>query len=254
MSLTLVYFSATGRTKRVAEAVAAQLDEHYDCIDLGDPSFKGRAVEGASLVVACPVYGGRIPSLVRDRLKQLQFSGARAVSIVTYGNRAYEDALLELNDGLREQGAVAVAGAAVVCSHSMLPSIAAGKPSATDMQNLSVFARFARESLSAQQVHEVVVPGNRPYRQWQKMPMTPVTVGTCVHCGECVRRCPVRAINPADPSQTDPSLCLLCMRCVHLCPQKAKALPAAAENAIREKLSAVAAKEKENQFFFALPV
>ena len=205
---------------------------------------------GSVAVVAAPVYAGRIPTPMADKLARARLEGVKVVTFAVYGGRAYEDALLELNDVLLARGATPVASAAIVAQHSMAPSVAADRPTATDYQNLSVFSRFALQKYDELHAVAVQVPGNRPYRAWSKMPVTPVVSGKCIHCGQCIQKCPTMAIWITDPKKTDPSKCILCMRCVAICPQQARQLPAQAKEAIEKKLAPVAKLTRENEFFF----
>ncbi len=251
MRFSIVYFSAAGHTLKVIRHIAEQMGGIDRAVDLSDPFLKETSfTKDDQVIVACPVYGGRIPSLVVERLQKITFDGTRAVSIVTYGNRAYEDALLELNDTLLARGSIPVASAAVVAQHTMVPSVASDRPTPIDFQNLSVFARFALQKFDDVHAVPVEVPGNRPYRQWSKMPVTPVVSNECVRCGLCVRQCPTMAIWITDPKKTDPSKCILCMRCVALCPQGARSLPESARQAIEKKLAPVAKLTREYEFFF----
>ena len=251
MRFSIVYFSAAGHTLKVIRHIAEQMGGIDRAVDLSDPFLKETSfTKDDQVIVACPVYGGRIPSLVVERLQKITFDGTRAVSIVTYGNRAYEDALLELNDTLLARGSIPVASAAVVAQHTMVPSVASDRPTPIDFQNLSVFARFALQKFDDVHAVPVEVPGNRPYRQWSKMPVTPVVSNECVRCGLCVRQCPTMAIWITDPKKTDPSKCILCMRCVALCPQGARSLPESARQAIEKKLAPVAKLTRENEIFF----
>ena len=45
-----------------------------------------------------PVYAGRVPALTVERLKGIKTSGVKCVIVAVYGNRAYEDALVEMQD------------------------------------------------------------------------------------------------------------------------------------------------------------
>lgn len=49
-------------------------------------------------VIAVPSYAGRVPAPAVQRLTAMQGNGARAVLVCVYGNRAYEDTLVELED------------------------------------------------------------------------------------------------------------------------------------------------------------
>lgn len=251
MRFSMVVFSAAGHTMKVARHIAEQMGGIDKIVDLSDPFLKEIAfAKDDRVIVACPVYGGRIPSLVVDRIRNVSFDSTRVVTLVTYGNRAYEDALLELNDTVLACGAIPIASAAIVAQHSMVPTVAANRPTETDYQNLGVFARFALQKYEEMHPVPVEVPGSRPYRDWSKMPVTPIVSNKCVRCGLCIRQCPTMAIWITDPKKTDASKCILCMRCVATCPQGARSLPPAAQEAIEKKLAPVAKMVRENEFFF----
>ena len=50
-----------------------------------------------------PVYAGRVPALAVERLKGIKTSGVKFVIVAVYGNRAYEDALVEMQDVATER-------------------------------------------------------------------------------------------------------------------------------------------------------
>lgn len=250
MGLLGVIFSATGNTALVARVICEAWGSHEAFLDLSSPQLRAKTFSSDDCVlVACPVYGGRIPTIVRERLHLLQLNGARVMTVVTYGNRAYEDALLELNDVVTDQGGSVFASAAIVASHSIVSQLAAGRPNALDKQNIAAFVRFAKQKLQQGDSHGVKVPGHRPYRSWTKPPVAPIVTGQCVHCGLCVKQCPVQAIDPKDPSKTDPNVCIMCMRCVRICSQGAKSLPAPVQQATETMLSKFMGVVRENEFF-----
>ena len=250
MRLLPVVFSATGNTASVVRVICEAWGSQEAFFDLSSPQLKPKTFSPDDCVlIACPVYGGRIPTIVQKRLNLLQFNGARVMTVVTYGNRAYEDARLELNDIVTQQGGTVFASAAIVASHSIVSRLAAGRPNALDKQNIAAFVRFAKQKLQRGDDNVVSVPGKRPYRSWSKPPVAPVLIGQCVHCGLCVRQCPVQAIDPRDPSNTDPNVCIMCMRCIRICTQGAKALPAPVQQATEAMLSKYMDVIRENEYF-----
>ncbi len=50
-----------------------------------------------------PVYAGRVPALAVERLKGIKTSGVKCVIVAVYGNRAYKDALVEMQDVATER-------------------------------------------------------------------------------------------------------------------------------------------------------
>ena len=74
-------------------------------------------------------------------LKAINGGGAKTVAMTVYGNRDFEDALLELQDLLIEQNFRPVAAIAAVAQHSMMSSLAAHRPDEQDGAQLAEFAQ-----------------------------------------------------------------------------------------------------------------
>ena len=96
----LIYFSPTGTTRKVLESIAKGIGvEDVEHIDLTLPDGAQQTITCFSdelAIIGAPVYGGRLPVDAISRFKQLKASKTFAVVIVVYGNREFEDALLEL--------------------------------------------------------------------------------------------------------------------------------------------------------------
>lgn len=99
--------------------------------------------------------------------------GARAVLVCVYGNRAYEDTLVELADTAKQAGFCVIAAVTFIAEHSIARCHAAGRPDATDAEQLQAFAVKIREKLSAGDREEPGIPGNRPYKKYSGAGMVP---------------------------------------------------------------------------------
>ena len=243
---TTAVFSPTGGTSKIAAAIAgARMGTR---IDLCSPVEPQEMPAGAPLLAVVPVYGGRIPAIATQRLLALQGSGNPAIAVVVYGNRAYEDALLELKNVLTEAGHQVIAAAAFIAEHSIIRSIAADRPHADDLARAVEFGAAVEAKLNGE-LTTVDVPGNAEYRPLPQMPATPLVTDACGGCGMCAHKCPVGAIPLSNPRSTDAAKCILCMRCVAICPRKARILPPPMVEAFTARLNAVASEPKQPEIY-----
>lgn len=246
--MEVYYFSPTGGTKKVSSIFAAAVGKEAIWHDLGDKQTVIEQPQGELVVVAAPVFAGRIPSVVSEKIKMLCGKGKKAVTIAVYGNRAYEDALLEMNNILIQAGFAVIAAAAFVAQHSIVPEVGAGRPDAEDIKEIRTFAEAVKRSTSAENVQ---VPGNRPYKPEMNVAAAPLSLLSCTACGACAKICPTDAIANEDGKMaTDTAKCILCMACVHACPKQARILPLPLQQKTDNMLAAFKAVRNKNETFF----
>ena len=253
MKLYEMVFSPTGGTKRAADILAEEIGLKRQVIDLTrmDTVYSDICISPEDVCLAAvPSYGGRVPQAAAERIRQIKGSGARAVIVCVYGNRAYEDTLAELKDVMDEAGFFCIGAVSAVAEHSIARQFAAGRPDREDEKELRGFADQLRPMLTGEeQAEEVTVPGNRPYRKFGVVPVHPEAGKECSGCGACVGKCPVGAIPADNPAKTDPSLCISCMRCIKVCPRGARTLNKLMAAAISQKLKKVCQEPKKNELF-----
>lgn len=243
----IAHFSPTGGTKKVADAIAAGLGTPIEEMDLTKADSSVTLGENDALMAVLPVFAGRVPQISLERLSALKGNGQKAVAVVVYGNREYDDALLETKDALDASGFRVIAAAAFIAEHSMARSIAAGRPDAEDE---ALCRQFAADVMAkADDAAPVRVPGNTPYKELKPAAFHPVASESCVKCGVCAPQCPVGAIPLDDPSQTNNEICINCMRCVQVCPASSRALPDAFLTMISQMLNQTAAGYKKPAIF-----
>lgn len=247
----LCIFSPAGHTAAAAAAVA-ECSGAYGTIDLSKQNTDLSAYTFSAddlLFWAVPSYGGRVPAVAVERMKQLKGAGAKAVALVSYGKRAYDDTLLEMKEVLTGCGFVLIAAVAALAEHTIVPAIATGRPDETDRGELRDFGARIMEKYRSGDTADLAVPGNVPHRVFNGVPAKPEAGTGCMRCGACAAACPVGAIPEDDPSRTDPARCITCMRCVYLCPKKARGLKDEVVSAVGAKLAPLCAGERKNELF-----
>jgi ferredoxin/flavodoxin len=262
-AIRLLYFSPTGTTKVVLENIAAGLcAEMVNHVDVTLPDADRHAFlemkDDELLVVGAPVYAGRIPEIAAQRFQKMRSRGNPAVLVVVYGNREFEDALLELSDLAQASGFVPVAGGAFIGEHSFSTKstpLAEGRPDASDIRKAREFGVSIGQLLqNIQNIGEIrppKLPGNRPFRGPSILPKVSPVVDKdrCTACGNCAAVCPTGSICIKETSCTRAETCVLCCACIKTCPARARALKDPTIAQIIGWLQAIAANRKEPEVF-----
>lgn len=274
----LVFFSPTHTSAKIARAVG-------DGIGMGrrmetdltlDESADPIEITNALTVIAAPVYGGRVAPAALKRLKRLKGNNAPAILIAVYGNRDYEDALIELRDTAVELGFTPLSAGAFIGEHSYSTTnmpIAAGRPDASDLQIAFQFGQDSLKKLIEKTavtspelqaacklkslggklsilLSSFFIKGTSPYKIVQAgKPACPVCTEACFVCGECVEVCPTHAISISkDGSQieTDINRCIKCCACVKECPNEARVFHTPFAAILHEKFNT----RREPELFF----
>ena len=261
-TLSLIYYSPTGSTRKIVREIGQnmglKLISEINIAKNKTESFPETS-NNCLTIIGMPVYGGRLPITAIETLKKLQSNQSPAVIVVVYGNREYDDSLLELQEIAKDCGFKIVAGAAFIGEHSYSTKekpIAKNRPDGQDLEKCRDFARLITEKLkntkNIKSLSELAIPGNYPYRDRKKLPATvhPETDNTlCTLCGICMEVCPTNAITIQETVITNGELCTLCCACVKYCPEEARTLDNPLVNAIKEKLLLNCSIRKEPVFF-----
>lgn len=223
MGTVIIEFSPTGGTRKAARIVAEAWGGNATTIDLTNPKRDFSSCEIAAddkVIIAMPAFEGTAPQVALDRLGQIRGNGAECTLLCAYGNRAFEHALIDMEEVAKSCGFIVVAGIAAVTEHSILRQFGTGRPDAEDVEKLHAFAAKIAEKDGG----EVSMPGSPSIKKdgdGDASLLLPKPTRACTKCGACARICPVGAIDPVS-FQADPKKCISCMRCVAKCPTSSR--------------------------------
>jgi len=238
-----VFYSAVGSTAKVAtgvaEKIAAALGVPVEVYDFTLPENRTEPKTYAPdqlVVFGTPVYAGRVPNKMLQIVQSnFKGEGALAVPVVTFGNRSYDNGLIELRNELENNGFHTIAGAGVVCEHVFSSKLATGRPNEEDWEKLSAFAAAVAEKVNG--MTEIPAPiavrGDDPVGPYytplgtdgkpavflKAKPKTDEAL--CDKCGICAKVCPVGSISVENLSEVN-GICIKCQACIKKCPKGAK--------------------------------
>ena len=273
-----IYFSPTGTTEKVVSALTDALAEKlglkeqvyvYDFTQPDGRTYFPELGKDDLVVFGMPTYAGRLPNLMLPYLKEyVQGKGALAIPVVTFGNRNFDNSLIELRDILETNGFHTVAAAACSCEHSFSYELGAGRPDEEDLKEIRDFAgRIVSKLLEIEKQHTEAAPVQVPgipadqnhggyYQPRDRHGMSidirkvkPLTdTDNCTQCGLCTEICPMGAIDPQDVSQV-PGICIKCGACEKKCPVQAKYYEDAGYLYHKTELEEMYARRADNAFF-----
>lgn len=236
---TLVFFSPTGTTRRVLDAVAAGAGDRTPFhIDMTLPPARASPVlpAGGVPILGAPVHEGRVPPLARAAFDALPPSTGPCAVVTVFGNKMAGIALGQLQAMASAKGYTVVGAGSFIGEHSFSTGempVAAGRP---DDRDLDVARRFGEVLATVVASTPVApldpVPGRLPGLV-RLLPEGAIgravrpprrDGGACTACGACAAACPAGAIDPAT-LDVDARACIRCMACARACLAGARRVP-----------------------------
>ncbi len=236
-TVKLICFSPTETSRKTIQSIAKGMNvdkiELIDLTMLGNENLKVDFSDTDFAIFGAPVFGGRVSAQAAERLTIIKGNNTLAATIVVYGNREYEDALLELKNIAVDSGFLPVAAGAFIGEHSFSIKdfpIAQGRPNKEDIREAEKFGKKILDKIqlisNISDLKSIDVPGNSPYKEGVTALTTAPTTDNdaCGMCEICATVCPTGAISFEDELLTDKDKCIWCCACVKICPKDARKL------------------------------
>lgn len=226
--VSLVYFSTSGNTKKICEVVGKSFGKEitvYDRTPFENRWSGATFGEEELVIIGMPSYYGRAPKIINEFFRYIKGNNTPAIFITTYGNREFEDTLLEIKNESEKRGFIGVGAGAFIGEHNMTAKLGSQRPDKEDEEVATNFALQIKnklEELDDLSNINLNVSGNYPYKYVSEPPVAPSTNEDCGDCMACQKNCPMLAISPQNPRVVDGFRCINCGRCIRNCPKKAK--------------------------------
>ena len=235
MKAEIIYFSATGTTKKIVRAISRGLNCETQFTDATLPTNRKRyqPIYSDFVLIATPIYGERIPRFVFEFLEQIEGGGKPLAVVSVYGNMGFGISLSQFEDYALKNHFCLVAAGAFIGEHTYARKnapVALGRPDENDLAEASEFGREIRKKLEGGSFEPFLIPKSKLPRFITRFPdrgtrflikQPAVNLSICSACGACVKKCPVGAID-LKTLQIDEQKCIRCYACVRICPSSAR--------------------------------
>lgn len=199
----ILYFSGSGKSKRLAEYLAKELD-----FPISDIVFEMENSDYELALIVFPVYCQNLPDPVKNFLPKLK--AKKVAFAATYGKKSFGNVI---EDAVNITKSEFIGGVCIPCGHSFLSE-------ADDFDFASLYPFIERiknpekaEVQSAKKdFYADLIPAQRT-RIGIKIKQT----DSCTKCGKCTDICPMGSIKYGKIGRN----CIRCLRCINECPENA---------------------------------
>ena len=232
--MVVFYFSGTGNTKYIAKLFSSNMNA--DCFSIEENlDFPSLVLQHDVIAFCYPVYGSRVPCIMRDFAISLKkaLRGKKLIIFCTQyvfsgdGARAFADLLPDINHEV------------LYAEHFLMPNNVPNIPpipvagSNSQQRYLKKTQRKMETVCRNIQNGIVIKRGFNPVSKTLGLSQGLFMPGMeakakkdvrvdedCTLCGACVSLCPMKNLHISENKIMQNGSCTLCYRCVNNCPQK----------------------------------
>ncbi|MGH4138393.1 flavodoxin family protein [Clostridium sp.] len=170
--VSVIYFSPNGATKKIVNKIARNIGsydvEEIDLTLVESRNKKMKFSKDELVVIGFPVYADRLPVVCNEIFKSIEGNNTPTIAIVSYGNRDYGDALLELTAGLKKLNMKVISGAAIIGEHCQNKNIATNRPDEEDNVKILEYVNKIKDKINSivqiEETEDISVKGSYPYK------------------------------------------------------------------------------------------
>ena len=236
----ILYFSATGNTRFIAEELAARLgDETLNLLKRIRSKDYSPVRSDKPFVICVPVYVCEIPSFINELIRHTPFEGNKDVYFV-FTSGGYSGICSSQAKRLAKKKGLNYMGSA----DFKMPRNYIANNTYPELSTEEIRRRIEDSNKLIPEIAELIY-GNQKLVKRSKhvwlfelvitLPFTPVWTrikqgvkkfrvsDKCIGCKKCANLCPVNVIKPDEKGRPvwDASMCAHCMSCIQNCPVEA---------------------------------
>ncbi len=239
MKLLFAYFSATGNTKKIADAMVKRFMEMGSQVEKLDITLPNSRRPGMDLsnfdaaVFGSPIHSMRAPRVVREWLDSLDGAGMKCATFFTYGGFQVHPTHYDTRERLRRRGFTVVASAEFLGAHTFNLGGWQSMNSRPGDDDLKLAARYAEVIHGRFSGEDMAVAGELnpgPYSEeqldqfegfrYKAVSQLPTRSGAeCSMCMLCQEECPAGAME-AENGEAQAGKCICCLHCLQICPDE----------------------------------